>query len=444
MPAPSARLPVFVQKNRLEQAIRALFALSFAATIVAPIVVSASRGIDRGDLFETIVITVVWSTLILAARSSRSSSGSARPPTHAPSALPAGDRDGMMTSAVPKELVLSAPRVIRFAAYEDPPLGATQVRAEAVVSGISHGTELALYRGNSPFDGKRFNLKLRLFEEGGTQAYPMRLGYEWVGRVSALGGGARGIELGDVVHAALPHRETQTLTTADDPAAAWLVVPAEVGPERAALLQSATIALQAVHDAGIKVGDRVAVFGLGTFGLLAVELARLNGAGWIAAVDPIAERRDLASRFGAAHTVDPEDGDAGREVKVAAGEGVDVAIEFSGRYAALHEAMRSVRLAGRVVAAGFYLGAADDLRLGEEWHHNRLTLVGSMSGWGAPHRDTGWDRRRLRATTLELLTDGRLDVDAFVTHRIPFERAAEAYDLIDRRPGEALRVLLTY
>jgi threonine dehydrogenase-like Zn-dependent dehydrogenase len=355
------------------------------------------------------------------------------------------DRGGHDAERVPKELVLSAPRVVRFAGYEDPPLGTAHVRAEAIVSGISHGTELALYRGDSPFDSKRFNPELRLFEEdASTQAYPMRLGYEWVGRVSAVGGGARGIGVGDVVHAALPHRETQTFGTTDDTTAHWLVVPAKVEAERAALLQSATIALQAVHDARIKVGDRVAVFGLGTFGLLAVQLARLNGAAWIAAVDPVAERRNLASRFGAAHTVDPEDGDAGRAVKVAAGEGVDVAIEFSGRHAALHEAMRSVRLAGTVVAAGFYLGAADDLRLGEEWHHNRLTLVGSMSGWGAPHRDVGWDRRRLRATALELLADGRLDVDAFVTHRIPFERAAEAYDLIDRRPGEALRVLLTY
>jgi threonine dehydrogenase-like Zn-dependent dehydrogenase len=326
------------------------------------------------------------------------------------------------------------------------PLQADQVRAQAIVSGISHGTEIALYRGASPFAGKRFDLGLRVFEQDAdAQAYPMRLGYEWVGRVREVGDEVRAIDVGAVVHATLPHRETQTIANAGEPAASWLVVPAEVTPERAALLQSATIALQAVHDARLKVGDRVAVFGLGTMGLLAVQLARLSGAAWIAAVDPIAERRDLAGAFGAAHTLDPETGDAGRGIKVAAGgDGVDVAIEFSGRYAALHEAMRSVRLAGTVVGAGFYLGGGSDLRLGEEWHHNRLTLVGSMSGWGAPHRDAGWGRRRLRATALELLAGGRLNVDAFVTHRVPFERAADAYDLIDRRPDEALRVLLTY
>jgi 2-desacetyl-2-hydroxyethyl bacteriochlorophyllide A dehydrogenase len=347
---------------------------------------------------------------------------------------------------VPNELLLTAPRAIRLAAYQDPPLQVDQVRAHALVSGISHGTEIALYRGASPFHGKRFDPDLRVFEPASdAELYPMRPGYEWVGRVREVGAEVRGIDVGDVVHVTLPHRETQTITVADEPAAPWLVVPADVEPERAALLQSATIALQAVHDARIKVGDRVAVFGLGTFGLLAVQLARLSGAAWIAAVDPLAERRDLAGAFGAAYTLDPEPGDAGRAIKVAADEaGVDVAIEFSGRYAALHEAIRSVRLGGAVVTAGFYLGAAEDLRLGEEWHHNRLTLVGSMSGWGAPHRDVGWDRRRLRTTALDLLADGSLDVDAFVTHRVPFERAAEAYDLIDRRPAETLRVLLTY
>jgi threonine dehydrogenase-like Zn-dependent dehydrogenase len=47
-------------------------------------------------------------------------------------------------------------------------------------------------------------------------------------------------------------------------------------------------------------------------------------------------------------------------------------------------------------------------------------------------------------TALDLLARGRLDVDSLVTHRVPFERASEAYELIDRRPDETLRVVLTY
>jgi 2-desacetyl-2-hydroxyethyl bacteriochlorophyllide A dehydrogenase len=347
---------------------------------------------------------------------------------------------------MPNELLLTAPRAIRVAAYDDPALGSDEIRADAIASGISHGTELALYRGESAFGEKRFDLDLRQFVKAAeTELYPVRLGYEWVGRVGAVGADVRGVEVGDRVHLTLPHRETHTVTIADDPSAPWLVLPDEVEPEQGTLLQSATIALQAVHDAQLEVGDRVAIFGLGAFGLLAVQLARLSGAGWIAAVDPIEGRRELARSFGADRTFDPISQDAGREVTLAAGRGgPDVAIEFSGRYAALHEAMRCVALAGTVVAAGFYVGGGSDLRLGEEFHHNRLTLVGSMSGWGAPQREPGWDRRRLRATALDLIARARLDVDALITHRIPFERAAEAYELIDRRPEATLRVVLTY
>jgi threonine dehydrogenase-like Zn-dependent dehydrogenase len=348
---------------------------------------------------------------------------------------------------MPYELLLSEPRTIRLGPYDEHPVAPDQVRAEAIVSGVSHGTELALYRGVSPFDGKRFDADLRLFvDDVRAETYPMRLGYEWVGTVREAGVEVDAVEVGDLLHLALPHRETQTVTLDDDAPAPWTVLPESLAPERATLLQSVTIALQAIHDARLNLGDTVAVFGLGAFGLLAVQLARLSGAGWVAGIDPIARRRDLARAFGADLVLDPTADDPGRELKLAAGRvGVDVAIELSGRYEALQQAMRSARLAGTVVAAGFYTGSAgDELRLGEEWHHNRLTLVGSMSGWGAPHREPGWDRRRLRATALDLLVRGSLDVDALVTHRNPFTRAAEAYELIDRSPEEVLRVVLTY
>jgi 2-desacetyl-2-hydroxyethyl bacteriochlorophyllide A dehydrogenase len=348
---------------------------------------------------------------------------------------------------MPSELQLTGPRSIALAPYEEAALERNEIRAEAIVSGISHGTELALYRGVSPFGGKRFDLDLRLFvEDASAQAYPMLLGYEWVGKVTETGEDVKEVRPGDLVHLGLPHRQTQTVAIAVDPFAHWTVLPAVFEPERGALLRSTAIALQAIHDAQIEVGARVAVYGLGVFGLLAVQLARLSGASWIAALDPILSRRTLAERLGADLVLDPTGCDSAREIKLATErKGVDVAIEFSGRYSALHEAIRSARLAGTVVTAGFYVGdAGSELRLGEEWHHNRLTLVGSMSGWGAPQRQAGWDRRRLGVAALDLLAQGRLAVDELVTQRIPFERAADAYDLIDRDPEQTLRVVLTY
>jgi threonine dehydrogenase-like Zn-dependent dehydrogenase len=346
-----------------------------------------------------------------------------------------------------EELLLVGPRELRLVPYEEPPLGAGEARAQAVASGVSLGTELAAYRGTSPHGSRRFDAELRLFVESDEAVYPTTLGYEWVGVVREVGDRVSRFRIGDLVHLPLPHRRTHTFVADGDLSRLSPgVVPPGLDEVTASLLETTRIALGAVHDAQIKAGDHLVVFGLGTFGLLAVQLARLSGPAWIDAVDPIEDRRRLAETLGADRTFDPTACDVGLEIKASSEQrGADVAIEFSGQYAALHQALRCVRLAGAVVAAGFYQGGAEALRLGEEWHHNRLTLVSSMTGWGSPHRDhPRWDRLRLRSTAAQLLAGGVLRTDVLVTHRFPFERAAEAYALLDNRPDEVLRLVLTY
>jgi 2-desacetyl-2-hydroxyethyl bacteriochlorophyllide A dehydrogenase len=349
---------------------------------------------------------------------------------------------------MPKELQLSSPRQVRIIAYDDAPLQPGEVRAQAVLSGISHGTELNLYRGTAPFRTKRFDRDLRLFLEAGEEAmYPAKLGYEWVGRVTDVGPDVTGFAVGDLVHLPFPHRETYTFRP-DEPT--WFgrpePLPPGLDPDRAIVLALAGVALQAVHDAQIKLGDRVAIFGMGVIGLLAVQLARLDGALWIDAVDPLPGRRALAEQFGADRALDPAAGDVALAIKTASPQrGADVAIELSGNDTALHEAIRSVRMAGTVVAGGFYQDGSVSLRLGEEWHHNRVTLLSSMGVWGCPHRDyPTWDRARIHATATHLLAAGKLRADGLITHRIPFERAQEAYELIDQHPQDVVKVVLTY
>jgi threonine dehydrogenase-like Zn-dependent dehydrogenase len=324
---------------------------------------------------------------------------------------------------VSRELIVTAPRTVAIVERDDPPLESGQLRARAVVSGVSQGTELQLWRGTSAFAGRRFDARVRLFvadeAEGG---FPLRLGYEWVGVVEE----GEGFPAGTIVHLPRPHAESHVFSAGDA-----FVLQEGLPPERATMLQSATIALQAVHDASLKLGDRVAIFGLGTFGLLAVQLARLSGAGWIAAVDPVEPRQALAATLGADHVDAAEPG-----------ERVDVAIEFSGTYGGLGAAMRTVRPTGTVVAAGFY--GEGELALGREFHHNRLTLLASQGGWGLPPREERWPRARGKAYVAELLASDRLRADELVTHRIPFAEAASAYELADERPADVLRMLLTY
>ena len=349
---------------------------------------------------------------------------------------------------MPTEFQLVNPRELSFRTYEDPPLEPNEIRARAVLSGISHGTELNLYRGTAPFHNKEFDPELRLLIDAAEGAnYPLELGYEWVGRVTEIGEKVSGFRVGDLIHLPFAHRETHAV----DPCERTMVgavepLPSELDADRAILLALVGVALQAVHDAHIKLGDRVAIFGLGVIGLLAVQLARLDGALWIDAVDPLPHRRELAERFGADRTLDPGVCDVAQEIKIASPQrGADVAIELSGQYTALQEAMRAVPKAGTVVAGGFYQGGGAALRLGEEWHHNRLNLISSMGVWDCPHRDyPAWDRARVHATSTKLLAAGQLRTEGLITHRIPFQRAAEAYELIDQRPEEVVKVVLTY
>lgn len=348
---------------------------------------------------------------------------------------------------MPLELQLAGPRQVRLADYTEAPLRRHEVRAEAVISGISHGTELNLFRGTSPFEGKEFDPELRLFRPRSGRLPHPTLGYEWVGRVSEVGADVEHLHPGDLVHLLSPHRQTHTFTPENMPYRGRLhALPPELSSDIAIFLALAGVALQAVHDAQIKLGDRVAIFGLGAIGLLAVQLARLDGAVWIDAIDPIAMRREIALRFGADQVLDPERGDVGLAIKTASKHhGADVAIECSGHDAALHEAIRSLRKAGRVVAAGFYQGGAGALRLGEEWHHNRVTMVSSMAVWDCPHRHYPlWDRARVEEVAIDLLASGRLRTDGLITHRLPFTGAAEAYELIDRHPADVIKVALTY
>ena len=343
---------------------------------------------------------------------------------------------------MPRELIVTGPRTVELVEREERAPGSGEVRATAIVSGISQGTELQHWRGASPFQGKHFDPELRLMvERDAGDDYPVRIGYEWIGRVEELGAGVTGFEPGALVHLPRPHGESHTIVV-DEPAGVPFRLPAELPPERATFLQTTTIALQAVHDASLRFGDRVAIFGLGTFGLLAVQLGRLNGAEWIVAADPLPARRALAKHFGADLTLDPTVTDVGLELRQVDANGVDVAIEFSGSSTALQQAMRSVRVGGTVVAAGFY--AAGELRLGEEFHHNRLTLVASQGGWSNASREPRWPRSRARALAANLLAAERVQTDELLTHRFPFADAAKAYELIDAQPAEVLRVALHY
>jgi threonine dehydrogenase-like Zn-dependent dehydrogenase len=205
----------------------------------------------------------------------------------------------------------------------------------------------------------------------------------------------------------------------------------------------------AVTDLGAGVrGRRVLVTGAGVVGLLTGLFAHALGAAEVAVADPTPDRRAAAAGLGL-HPVDSAAVDVGTWAKQrwrhgAGDRGADVVFQCRGQASALHEALRALRPQGTLVDLAFYPAGSEQLRLGEEFHHNGLRLVCAQIGRVPRGLSHGWDRERLSAETVALLTERGDAVRAhLVTDLVPLAEAPALYaDLLARR-RQVLQAVLT-
>jgi threonine dehydrogenase-like Zn-dependent dehydrogenase len=234
------------------------------------------------------------------------------------------------------------------------------------------------------------------------------------------GDGVGRFGLGDRVCGYGGIRETQIIDAVEDP---FLFRGPDPMPWKSALcLDPAQFALGGIRDGHVRLGDRVAVFGLGAIGAIAAQMARAAGAVYVAVVDPIQKRRGAAVEVGADASFDPLREDVGLELKKATNRaGVDAAIETSGSEQALQQALRGLGYGGTIASVGWAAGLQRNPGAGQggplQQRQPRLlprqqrTQPGSPTLGPAAHRD-------------ELLEHARLGRD----------RLRE-----DRRPGRGLR-----
>ncbi|MEG9493647.1 MAG: oxidoreductase, partial [Microbacterium aurum] len=120
------------------------------------------------------------------------------------------------------------------------------------------------------------------------------------------------------------------------------------------------------------------------------------------------------------------------------------AIELSGADRALHEAVRSVVVEGLVAASGFYQGGAANLRLGEEFHHNRVRIVASQIS-GVPVALGGrWNQTRLVRTVMGLIVSGDVDARALVSDIVDAQDVAAVFERLDHGDPEILQAVLRF
>ncbi|HET9985393.1 MAG TPA: bi-domain-containing oxidoreductase [Longimicrobiales bacterium] len=279
------------------------------------------------------------------------------------------------------------------------------------------------------------------------------MGYSCAGVVEAVGEGVEGVRVGDAVACAgagyANHAERVWA-----PKNLVVPVPAGVPFEAAAFTTLGAIALHGVRQADVRLGETVAVVGLGILGQLTVQLLRAAGAR-VVAIDVDAGRVDLAGRHGARAFRRSEDV-AGQVRALTAGIGADAAIITAATSSddPVQLAGALARDRGRVVVVGavptrpsrneWYLKELE-LRLSRSYGPGRYDPDYEEKGHDYPIGYVRWTERRNMEEFLRLLQSGAVVLDELITHRFPFAEAERAYAALSGESGRsALGVVLEY
>jgi S-(hydroxymethyl)mycothiol dehydrogenase len=309
------------------------------------------------------------------------------------------------------------------------------------------------------------------YREGGiNDDFPFLLGHEAAGVVESIDSGVTDLAPGDFVvlnwravcgecracrrgrpwYCFATHNATQKMTLADGTplspalgigafAERTLVAAGQctkvnpaARPEAVGLLGCGVMAGigAAMYTGEVGLGDSVAVFGCGGVGCAAIAGSKLAGAAVIIAVDLDPGKLELATEFGATHTVDASAGDPVEAIKeLTGGNGADVCIEAVGHPKVMEQAFLARDLAGTLVQVGV---PTPDMRIDLpmiEFFGRGGALKPSWYGDCLPSRDF--------PMLVDLYLGGRLDLDRFVSETIGIDQVEDAFARMQR--GEVLR-----
>ena len=356
-----------------------------------------------------------------------------------------------------RALGIAAPWRPAFFDVEEPDPEEGRLHVETVYTGLSAGTELTYLKGTNPHLHASWDADAGVFRpDRPAVGYPVRrLGYMEVGRVTESR--AVGFAEGELVamtyghatgHVADPLRERVVPLPPDvDPVLGVLV--AHMGPicANGVLHAAAEAHGRDVRELGDGVRGRcVLVVGAGVIGLLVGLLAQRLGAAEVAVTDETDERLAAAAALGL-QPLDEREAEPWRVLKDRwphgpRDRGADVAFNCRGRVAALATALRSLRPQGAVIELAFHTSGAGELQLGEEFHHNGLSIRCAQIGRVPRGLAHAWDRERLSRETIALLRDrGDAIRSHLVTDVVALDDAPELMLAVARREHHVIQAV---
>ena len=322
-----------------------------------------------------------------------------------------------------RSIVFTAPYVTEIIEEEIPKISANPVLVRIMRSTVSAGTERANLIGDANVNSTKAPLV----------KFPRRCGYCSAGRVVAVGEDVTSVEVGDLVACSWSKYSTYYALSEKS----VYKLDERVSIENGSMMHIATFPMAAIRKCRVEIGESALVMGLGILGLMAVKILRAAGATPIIAVDPIAEKREKALRFGADFALDPfEEGFAAKVKEITEG-GADLAIEVTGKGSGLDGALDCMRPRGRVALLGCTRSSDFSIDYYRKVHGPGITLIGahtqarpkvdSSNGW--------WSERDDAKALLKLMATGRLDLSEMIEEVCMASDAVKVFDRLANDPA---------
>ena len=310
-----------------------------------------------------------------------------------------------------------------------------QVLIQSLCSLISSGTELKIYRGDFEDSALDVNIAGMADER---MTYPLAYGYSSVGRITHVGSEIESDLVGKLVFTFSPHA-THVVVSKES----IQLVPDGIAAEDAIFMPSVETALSLAHDAHVRVGEKVAVYGQGLIGLLVTSILAMQKSpldsspggcnfGTITTFDTLPERLAMSAVLGSSQALHPDDASKSGPF--------DVSIEVSGNERALQSAIDHTRNGGRIIIGSWYGNADVTLKLGIDFHRSHKTIQTSQVSDISAELSTLWTKERRFALTWELVK--LIRPSQLLTTTTTLNAAAEAYDSLDK--GNAIAIAFKY
>jgi predicted dehydrogenase/threonine dehydrogenase-like Zn-dependent dehydrogenase len=281
---------------------------------------------------------------------------------------------------------------------------------------------------------------------------PMPLGYSSAGTVLAVGNGVTGFKPGDRVACAggnyAVHAEYAVV-----PKNLVTLLPPEVDFESAAFTTLGAIALQGFRLADLKVGERVAIIGMGLLGLLSTGIARAAGC-QVFGVDISPDRIALGQKMGAAAVLRDQAESTAQTftrglgfdaVLICADSKSNDTVELAGKICRDRGKVVAVGAVGMNIPRKIYYEKELDFLISRSYGPGRYDSNYEEKGNDYPIGFVRWTEGRNFQAIIDLLASQKMDIRPLISHRFPIELAEQAYDLITGKTKQPfLGVLITY